>query len=359
MKNKKIIILIVVLISILIIILGNIIYYQNSLKSVSKESEKVSFIVKPLTSKTEIVKNLKNANLIKNETTLLIYLFFHRNINLQAGEYELDRNMDALEILNKIEKGEVKLNTIDMTYVEGKNVNDLINTISKTFNIEKSEVKQVLEDSNFVQTLVEKYDFLTNDILNDNIYYALEGYLFPDTYTFLENVTVEEIIIKMLDNTNSKLSSLKVQLTNSKYTIHEIMTKASIIELEAKSLNDRKNVSQVIDKRLSNSWVGPLGMDVTTYYAVKKDMSTNLTINDLNVINPYNTRDQSGIMNNKLPIGPICNPSLSSIEAALNPSDTNYSWFVANVCTGEVFFQETNNEFLAKSYELRQICELN
>ncbi len=359
MKNKKLIICLSIFILLLGLVLGGFFYYHNSLKPVANNNEPIIFNVEPLTSKKEIAQNLKAANLIKSDTTLLIYLFFNKDINLQAGEYELSQNMSALDILNKIAKGDVKLNTVSMTFVEGKNMNDLISLISKTFSVEKSEVKSVLENEEFIQSLVEKYDFLTNEILNDNIYYALEGYLFPDTYTFLENASIEEVITKMLDNTNLKLSDLKVQLTNSNYTIHEIMTKASIIELEAKSLVDRQKVSQVIDKRLSNAWVGPLGMDVTTYYAVQKDMSAVLTINDLNVVNPYNTRDQSGLMNNKLPVGPICNPSLSSIEAALNPSATNYVWFVANVCTGEVFFQETNNEFITKSYELRQVCELN
>ena len=341
MKNKKLIICLSIFILLLGLILGGFFYYHSSLKPVSNNNEPIIFNVEPLTSKKEIAQNLKAANLIKSDTTLLIYLFFNKDINLQAGEYELSQNMSALDILNKIAKGDVKLNTVNMTFVEGKNMNDLISLISKTFSVEKSDIKSVLEDKEFIQSLVEKYDFLTNEILNDNIYYALEGYLFPDTYTFLENASIEEVITKMLDNTNLKLSDLKVQLTNSNYTIHEIMTKASIIELEA------------------NAWVGPLGMDVTTYYAVQKDMSAVLTINDLNVVNPYNTRDQSGLMNNKLPVGPICSPSLSSIEAALNPSATNYVWFVANVCTGEVFFQETNNEFIAKSYELRQVCELN
>lgn len=360
MKNKKLVISIGIISLIILIILSTFLYYKFSLKSVSHNNEEVTFVVEPLTSKKDIVKNLKSANLIKNDKTLLVYLFFHRDLNLQAGTYLLNRNMSATEIIDKIHRGDIKLDTVTITFYEGKNVNDLIKQISKSFYYSESDIKKVLEDKSFLENLISQYSFLTNDILNDNIYYALEGYLFPDTYTFLEDASVEDIIKRLLDNTKLKLDNLQEQINNSNYTIHELITKASIIELEARTSEERAKISQVIDSRLKSTWAGPLGMDVTTYYAVKKDMNQKLTISDLNTINPYNTRDnRSGMMNNKLPVGPICNPSLDSIVAALNPSATNYEWFVANVCTGEVFFQETPDEFTSKSRELSEICELN
>ena len=227
--------------------------------------------------------------------------------------------------------------------------------IATKLTLPKEEVKAVFEDKEFMTSLVEKYDFLTEDVLNDNIYYALEGYLFPDTYEFLETVTVEEIITRLLDNTKSKLASLEM---NTDYSIHEILSMASIVELEAVNESDRQKVAQVIFKRL-NMGKG-LGSDVTTYYAVHKIMGIDgLSLNDLSSNSPYNTSEMNANMAGKLPIGPICNPSLESIKAVLNPSDTDYVYFVANTCTGEVFFNVSDIEHFKKSRELQSSCATN
>lgn len=344
MKNKKLLIGLIILLIIIVIIIGSVCYYEFSLNSVSSNSEEVTFVVEPLTSKKTIIKNLKEANLIKNDKTLLIYLFFHKDLNLQAGTYLLNRNMKAAEILDKIHRGDIKLDTITITFYEGKNINDLIKLISKNFYYSESEIKAVLEDQEFITQLIDKYPFLTNEILNDNIYYALEGYLFPDTYTFLEDASVEDIIIRFLDNTKVKLESLQSQISNSKFTIHEILTMASIAELEAITESDRQSVAQVIYKRLDMG--KGLGMDVTTYYAVKKTLGEPLTMTDLMTNSPYNTSESNSPMAGKLPVGPICNPSLVSIRAVLNPSNTDYIYFYANIKTHEVFFANTYDEFL-------------
>ena len=132
---------------------------------------------------------------------------------------------------------------------------------------------------------------------------------------------------------------------------------ASIVDKEAKTLDNRKTVSQVFWTRLRDNW--SLGSDVTSYYGVQKNLTEGITIDELLDQNPYNTRLTDGTMNGKLPIGPICNADVTSIEATLNPSPTNYYYFVANVCTGEVFFQTTSAEFEQKASELRSVCSAN
>ena len=124
-----------------------------------------------------------------------------------------------------------------------------------------------------------------------------------------------------------------------------------IKEKEANTDTDRRMASQVFYKRLSENW--SLGSDVTAFYGAKKEMGKDSeTWEVLNDNNPYNTRLTNGSMNGKLPIGPICSPSLSSIVAALYPTDTNYYYFIANTCTGEVTFLETADDFYAKAVEL-------
>ena len=338
--SKKLIIWLVVIIVILSIIISSVSYYFWSLKGF-KDNSTVTFEVSAGTSKKDIVKDLKSAGLIHNEITSLIYLLMHQDLSLQAGTYTLSRNMSFQSIIDKFYRGDVQLNTIKMTFVEGKNINDYIKVIADALNMPKSDVKAVFEEKSFMRSLVEKYDFLTNDVLNDNIYYALEGYLFPDTYEFLETVSVEEIITRMLDNTKVKLANIQM---NDEYTTHEILTMASIVELEAVNMEDRSSVAQVIYKRLEMG--KGLGMDVTTYYAVQKSLGEDLTMNDLRSNSPYNTSESNANMAGKLPIGPICNPSLESIKAVLNPSETDYIYFYANINTHEVFFANTYEEFI-------------
>ena len=116
---------------------------------------------------------------------------------------------------------------------------------------------------------------------------------------------------------------------------------ASIIEKEAISDDDRAKVSQVIRTRIAKNM--NLGMDVTTYYGVQKSLKEALTKQDLSNDNPYNTRNEKL---KGLPIGPICNASLASIKAALEPADTNYIYFYADIKTGQIHFTDSYQEFL-------------
>lgn len=144
----------------------------------------------------------------------------------------------------------------------------------------------------------------------------------------------------MLDKTKEILDNYSVSLKDSDYNIHEILTMASIIENETMYSEDREIVSQVIYKRLGMNM--SLGMDVTTYYGVKKELGEDLTTLDINDKNAYNTRPTDFL---GLPVGPICNPSEASIKAALNPSDTNYVYFYAEITTGKLHFAKTYSEF--------------
>lgn len=338
-KLKKPIVILFIVVAVLLIMIGT---YGFLLTAPSHKSEEITFVVREKTSKKDIVADLKTAGLIRSKTSLFTYLVLNKNMILQAGTYSLNRNMSAPEIIKKINKGDVKLDTVTLTFVEGKNVNDLISLISTKFSYPEKDVKAVFEDKKFIKKLMESYDFLTIDILNDNIYYALEGYLFPDTYEFLEGTSVEDIIIAMLNNTKAKFSS--VDFSGSEYTLHEILSMASIVELEAVKEKDRGIVAQVIYKRLQMG--ESLGMDVTTYYAVHKKIGEPLTTGDLSTINGYNTNRRNTNMVGKLPVGPICNPSLMSIKAVLNPSDTDYLFFYADIRTGEIYFSKTYEEHM-------------
>ena len=337
--KRKVVVLFLSLFALAFLLLG---IYGFCLTKVNNSEEVVNFTIEGGTSKIKIVDDLKESGLIRSSLALKIHLFFHNDITLQAGKYELKRNMNATEIIENLHQGKVISESVKVTFIEGKNMTDFIHTITSNFPYTEDEVKEVLSSREFMKELVEKYDFLTDEVLNGNIYYALEGYLFPDTYEFPKNASIKDILIKILNNTEAKLESL--DLKESDYSIHEILTMASIVELEAVSEEDRRRVAQVIYKRLEMG--KGLGMDVTTYYAVKKSLKEALSMNDLRTVNPYNTSESNSGMAGKLPVGPICNPSLMSISAVLNPSDTEYIYFYANINTHEVFFANTYEEFI-------------
>lgn len=333
-------------------------YYETSLGSVSDDDTSVIVKIEEGTSAKKVIDILEEANLIKNKYTVYFYYKINGNKNLQAGEYMLNRTMDVETILNKLKNGDTINEVVQITFKEGKWVPKYVSLISEGFGYQESEIYDIISNVAYLQELIDKYWFLTDDILNKEIYYPLEGYLYPDTYIFSKEATIKEIIEKILDNTSKKLEQFKEELTSSnKYSIHEYLTMASIIELEAKNAEDRAKVSQVLYKRLDRN--DTLGSDVTTYYGAKKSMSEELTWNELSESNAYNTRVTDGSMNGKMPVSPITSPSLESINASLNQADTDYYYFIANVCTGEVFFTNTIEEHIAKGKELSNICELN
>lgn len=292
----------------------------------------------------DIANNLKENNLIKNVTIFKVYIKLTGKSNLKAGTYELSENMGVEKIVDILEEGtKYNPNEISITFKEGINLRKVATLISENTNNSYDSVLKTVNDEEFIDSLIDKYWFLTDDIKNKNIYYSLEGYLFPDTYRFNNReVTTEEIFTKMLDEMENKLSKYKESIEDSELSIHEIITLSSIVELEGAKASDRKGVAGVFYNRLNSSSYPTLGSDATTYYASKiDDWSYSLTYKELNDCkNKYNTRCDS---NTGLPVGPICNPSIESIEATINPEKHNYYYFVAD-CKGEVYLTKNSTE---------------
>lgn len=339
-KKKKIKIIIIIGILCLSLLVGGISYYFYNLKSVSNKSEKVTFVIKKGMSSKAIITDLKDAKIIKDKFVSLVYLKLHRNIILKAGKFELNRNMTTPKIFNKLSFGDSIKDVVKLTFIEGKRNKDYFKQIADTFNYQEEDIIKEINNQEYLNKLIKKYDFLTFKILNSDIYYPLEGYLFPDTYEFYKDESIKSIIEKMLAKTKEVLDNYSTSLKRSQYDVHEILTMASIIENEAKFKEDRNIVSEVIYKRLSIKM--NLGMDATTYYGVQKTFKDELTMNDLNNNNPYNTR----VLSFKgLPVGPICNPSLSSIDAVFNPTNKGYVYFHSDE-NGKLHFAKTYEEFL-------------
>ncbi len=346
-KNKKLIVILSVIVG---LILVGIVTLMILLSPVSKSIDIVEFTVKKGEGKEKIVENLKDAKLIKSKYATFIYIVLSGKKNLQAGSYEFSRNMSVEDIITSLSTGDVvnvKRDEVRITFKEGDTLKNFVTMVANETNIDYDEAIKKLSDKAYLKGLIADYWFLTDDILDEDIYFPLEGYLYPETYNFYKETNIEQVIRKVLNVTNERLEPLKSKIENSKYNIHELLTIASIAEKEANTNSDRAMVTQVIYKRLGLNMA--LGMDVTSYYGVQKEMTEAITQLDLNDKNPYNTRVTTFI---GLPVGPICNPSIGSINAALEPADTDYLYFVADILTGKVYFAKTNEEFnaLVKKY---------
>ena len=337
-KNKKNIILTIIGLLILFLIFI-ILFYTLSLTPVNRKSNKdVLFLVNDGDATSTVINNLKEEKLIKNKFTAKVYVRLH-HYSAQKGTYKLSQKMSAKSIFKAINDGKTEKEDITVTFVEGKRLTNYAETISKNFGFDYDEVMNTFDDKTYINELINKYSFLTTDILNESIYHPLEGYLFPDTYTFYKTSTIKDIIEKMLDNTEIKLNSLDSEIKSSSFSIHEIMTLASIVELEGAGTNERAGIAGVFINRL-NSGIA-LGSDVTTYYAVNKDFTSDLRVSELNSCNGYNTRNMSCVKG--LPVGPIASPGLDALKAAITPEKNDYLYFVADK-NGKVYFSKTDAE---------------
>lgn len=181
-------------------------------------------------------------------------------------------------------------------------------------------------------------------------YYGLEGYLFPDTYRIYASSTVEEVIEKMLDNFDAKLTDkMRADIKKQGKSVYDIITMASIIEKEApldyqkEENRDARIISGIFWNRLKIGM--PLGSDATLTY-IFGDTEAAHSGKDLEVDSPYNTYKYRG-----LPPGPICNPGIIAIEAAIYPITTDYLYFLTPKGNNEVIYAHNNEEQSANKYK--------
>ncbi len=347
MKKMRILALVLGFIGLLLI--AFFVYYQYNISPIDNSSNaNIEVVIPEGMSTNNIAKTLKDKDLIKSELFFKIYLKLNDVGTLKASTYLLTKSMSLEEIVNHLVEGTTNQNVVRLTFKEGETINDYAKLIASNTSITSEEFINTTKDKTLLTELINDYWFLTDSILNDEIYNPLEGYLFPDTYEFdKNNLTSESIIRTLLDEEAEKLAQYKEKLEDN--DIHNIITLASIAELEGVKDEDRKMIISVFNNRLEQGM--NLGSDVTTYYAFNEEMDSDLTSEMFNTYNPYNTR--SSAMAGRLPVGPICNPSLSSIDAVLNPATSNYLYFVADK-NRNVYFTSNAKEHEEKVQELKE-----
>ena len=260
----------------------------------------------------EIADQLSKKNVIASSLKFrLISRFRGYDGKLKPGTYVFKANMSDEEIFEELLEGSKHL--VKFTIPEGFTVKQIA---ERLYNLELTDKNDFLEAAeNF-----SPYDYMKR---SENVLYAAEGFLFPETYSVESDYSIEEILEMMSNEFNKRLTEeMRVKSAKMNLTIHELITLASLVEKEVRYSEDRPVVAQIFLKRLKMNM--PLQSDATLQYlmdAPKEDV----TISDTKIESPYNTYQNVG-----LPPGPVANPGIAAIEAVLNPADTDYLYFVAD-----------------------------
>jgi uncharacterized YceG family protein len=232
-------------------------------------------------------------------------------------------------------KAEKPVKTTDITIPEGLTIDDMA-AIAKKAGLKGDYAKEA-------ENAVKRYNPQRFGAPQDA---TLEGFLFPATYEVEQGAPVRDLVDKQLEAFDQNFSQVDLSYAKRKnLTPYDVVTIASMIEREVQVPSERPKVSAVIYNRLAQNM--PLEIDATVRYALGNDYEHSLTTSDLQVDSPYNTYRYPG-----LPKGPISNPGLDSLQAAANPSDDNYLYYVVKPGTcGEHFFTDSYDEFSQASAE--------
>lgn len=330
---------VIVLLGIVFVSSALYVYVMSALQPVNAQStEKQKVTIEPGTSTAEIGDLLKKSGIVKNGTVFEYYVKTVYKTGLKPGTYLLSPAMSVKDIADHITGGtmyQVPLNKVVIP--EGSQIVEIADIIAKEFTMNKEDVVNQLNDSALLNRLQSKYPQLITDKLNDSaIKYKLEGYLYPATYSYFKKPkSIDEIIAPMLDKTDSYVVKHEDQIKQKQLDVHQFLTMASLIEEEATATTDRQKIVSVFYNRLKTNM--PLQTDPTVLYALGKHKERVL-LQDLKVASPYNT-----YMNKGLPVGPISNAGEPSLQAVLEPAQTDYYYFLA-APNGEVFFAKTLEE---------------
>ena len=335
---------IILLITFLVLLVFGFSYYKSQLEAVATDSDElVVFEVKEGEYLNTTLDRLESEGLIKSAFYTKVYLKFNDMSGFKFGTYQFSPSLKSVEILEMMIKGsDYYPDQISLTFIEGFNIKQYAMVVEEKTIHSGEDFINHLNNEAFIDSLIEKYWFITEDVKNPKLYFPLEGYLSPNTYILSsDEAALDELYYKMLDQTDMILSAYKdTYKTENIESIHQLLSLASIVELEAFSYEDRQGVANVFHNRLNIGY--QLGSCVTSYYGVGVLLSErNLYNSEFNDDNDYNTRGTIA----GLPIGPISNPSKAAIEATINYIESDDLYFVSDI-NRKIHFTKTYDEHL-------------
>jgi len=295
--------------------------------SAGQQKKEQYFLINRGQNLLQVANNLKAQGYIKSKISFCFQVLKEQKQNkILAGQYNLD-NLSQEEIIKKITTGQSL--PVLITIIPGNTIKDIGNLLERNGIISR---QKFLEFANASNSLAGEFLFLKDRPVEA----GLEGYFYPDTYQIVKNNDINQIAKQILNNFDQKLDfKIRQQAKEKNRSIFEIVTMASILEKEVKSLEDKKIVAGILWKRSDNKL--PLEVDATLLYF---QTTNHPNLDDKSVDSLYNTYKYSG-----LPKGPICNPSIESLQAATNPKDSPY-WFYLTADDGKTIYSKTLGEHL-------------
>ncbi|MFH0853522.1 MAG: endolytic transglycosylase MltG [bacterium] len=329
-------IIIAVLVIIVVIGLAGWLWLKNNLSAPEDNSRLVDFTVASGSSVEIIANNLKQENIIRNETAFILYIRWQGlSAQIQAGDYQLDASQGADVIARALSSGEGLINEIIVTIPEGLSNVELAQRLAEEFALNaqhstNTEISQTVLEGSFFNELQRTQPSQLSDQPLDSSYFSLkpgentlEGFFFPDTYRFYKDATPTEVAVRMLDNFNIQLDDdVMAQIDASSRSFYDNLIMASILEKELTTSEDRRMAADLFWRRLDLGMA--LQSDATVNYATGKS-NPRPSFDDLETESSYNTYQNVG-----LPPGPICNPGLDAIEAALNPIPNDNFYYLTD-----------------------------
>lgn len=338
---KKVLLGVVMVVAALALTFGYSLWKEYSREG-TKDGNEITVEVPKGSSTRDVAEILKEEGVIRYETPFLLKMYFsdYRG-KIRYGEFDLNDGMSLDEVIQILATQGAQKKDASFTMPEGY-------TIEMT--AEKLEKEKIMPATEFLAAVDQAAeDFPYADVLpgTDQVFYQLQGYLYPDTYFISENISGEELVDKMLEEfLNNFDTEREKKAQELGMTVEEVLIRASMIQKETRKEDEYPIVAGVINNRLAKGM--KLQFDSTTVYAMTNGLYgvERVTYDDLKLESPYNTYYVEG-----LPVGPICSPSLAAIDAVLNPAQHNYLYFQMDQEKGDgsnLFF-ETYQEHTAAS----------
>ena len=343
MKKK----ILVILVLFVVIFASGGIYFKSRSGAYDVNEEKKVVVNIPSGSGTDNIADiLSDAKLIKNKLVFKINVKMSGKASqFKAGEYQFDQSYTNGEIIDDIAAGKIYHSGPKVTVKEGATSIEIIDELVKKNLGTKENYEKLINNPDEFR---DKYEFLKDKNIK-----SLEGFLYPSTYFCTEGESEREVISRML-NKFDEMYKYKIKPEMDKHkdlNFYDVMKMASIIEKEAVVDKDRPLISSVFYNRLAKDM--PLQSDATIQYAFKERKKV-VTYEDLKIESPYNSYKYKG-----LPPTPIANPSWKSIEAAINPAETDYLYFVAKTDGAENNYAKTYEEHLKNEKRYKEQREKN
>lgn len=340
-----------IIVGVILVLSMSLLYFNVILnQSVTVEESGYHFVVESGETLNTVLDDLNDASVIPNSFFAKVYARIENLNEVYSGSYLLDSSMNSKDVIKLLNQPPL-MDEVVVQLTEGFWAKDMAKQLGDSLGIDENEFLSAWHDQAYIESLMPSYDFLTEELFNDEVRIYLEGYLYPDTYHIPLNATVDEVTRQILNNTQYYFNEVKDLIEASSYTIHEVFILSSLVMYEASGEYDQQMVAGVFENRMETDM--PLQASASVCYVLYEfDSWLECESYDNQVIDsPYNTYVYLG-----LPVGPILNPNIDAIKNTLKYQKHDYFYFVADVYEGgdgTVYYTETLREHENKINELR------